>query len=93
LDSSSIIATLHSLTTHHSPLTAFSSVFPGFEKDESPFAKLVADKFHLQHFTTTPDALRYITILKNFFITRKSRLAPAVFMRSTKCMNWQNNME
>ncbi len=60
LDSSSIIATLHQLTTHlpiaiGTPLTAFSSIFPGFEKDESAFAKLVADKFHLQHFTTTPD--------------------------------------
>jgi asparagine synthase (glutamine-hydrolysing) len=56
LDSSSIIATLHSLTAQNSPLTAFSSVFPGFEKDESAFAKLVSDKFHLLHFTTTPDA-------------------------------------
>ncbi len=54
LDSSSIIATLHKLTTHNSPLTAFSSIFPGFEKDESSFAKLVAGKFHLKHFTTTP---------------------------------------
>jgi asparagine synthase (glutamine-hydrolysing) len=56
LDSSSIIATLHSLTSQNSPLAAFTSVFPGFEKDESTFAKLAADKFHLQHFTTTPDA-------------------------------------
>jgi len=29
LDSSSIIATLHSLTSHNSPTTAFTSVFPG----------------------------------------------------------------
>ena len=56
LDSSSIIATLDSLTAQSSQITAFSSVFPGFEKDESVFANLVADKFHLQHFTTTPDA-------------------------------------
>ena len=56
LDSSSIIAVLHQLTTNSAPLTAFSSIFPGFEKDESAFAKVVADKFHVQHFTTTPDA-------------------------------------
>jgi asparagine synthase (glutamine-hydrolysing) len=67
LDSSSIIATLHSLTTHHSPLTAFSSVFPGFEKDESAFAKLVADKFHLQHFTITPDAASLHNDLEKLF--------------------------
>lgn len=56
LDSSSVIATLDSLTTHHSPLTAFTASFPTFEKDESSFAKLIADKFHLDHFTTIPDA-------------------------------------
>src|SRR6187399_492054 len=56
LDSSSIIATLHSFTSHNSTTAAFTSVFPGFEKDESVFAKLVADKFHLQHFTVAPDA-------------------------------------
>ncbi len=56
LDSSSIIGILSSLTANSSQLTAFTSVFPGFEKDESAFAKLVANKFHLQHFTTTPDA-------------------------------------
>jgi len=67
LDSSSIIATLHSLTTHHSPLTAFSSVFPGFKKDESAFAKLVADKFHLEHFTTTPDAASLHNDLEKLF--------------------------
>ena len=45
LDSSSIVAMAH-------PLTAFTSVFPGFEKDESAFAKQVAQKFNLQYFTT-----------------------------------------
>ena len=67
LDSSSIIATLHSFTSQNSPLTAFTSVFPGFEKDESVFAKLVADKFQLQHFTTTPDAATLHTDLEKLF--------------------------
>jgi len=74
LDSSSIIAVLHQLTTNNSsaesfraPLTVFSSVFPGFEKDESSFAKLVADKFHLQHFTTTPDAASLYNDLEKLF--------------------------
>jgi asparagine synthase (glutamine-hydrolysing) len=67
LDSSSIIATLHTLTSGVSPLTAFSSIFPGFEKDESSFAKLVANKFHLQHFTTTPDAPSLYNDLEKLF--------------------------
>ena len=67
LDSSSIIATLHSLTSQNSPLAAFTSVFPGFEKDESAFSKLVADKFHLQHFTTTPDAVTLYNDLEKLF--------------------------
>ena len=67
LDSSSIIAAARQLTTRESQLTAFSSVFPGFEKDESVFAKLVADKFQLQHFTTTPDATSLYNDLEKLF--------------------------
>ena len=72
LDSSSIIATLHQLTTQlpiatGTPLTAFSCTFPGFEKDESEFSKLVADKFHLQHHTTTPDAADLYNELEKLF--------------------------
>jgi len=67
LDSSSIIATLYSLTAHSSQLTAFSSVFPGFEKDESVFAKLVADKFYLKHSTVTPDAATLHNDLEKLF--------------------------
>ncbi len=57
LDSSSIIATIHPLTTHlpiaiGTPLTSFTANFPGFEKDESLFAKQIANQFNLQHFTT-----------------------------------------
>lgn len=67
LDSSSIIATLDQLTIHHSPLTAFSSVFPGFEKDESAFSKMIADKYSLQHFITTPSATELYTDLEKLF--------------------------
>ena len=56
LDSSSIVATVREFMTHPSSPAAFSSTFPGFEKDESKFSKTVADKFQLQHFTTTPTA-------------------------------------
>lgn len=67
LDSSSVMATLHELTAHHSPLTAFSAIFPGFEKDESSFAKIIADKFQLDHFTITPDASSLYNDLEKLF--------------------------
>ncbi|MEO5946858.1 MAG: asparagine synthase (glutamine-hydrolyzing) [Chitinophagaceae bacterium] len=51
LDSSSIIAIASSFT--NAPVTAFTAVFPQFEKDESAYAKQVAEQFKLQHFTTT----------------------------------------
>ena len=82
LDSSSIIAILHQLTTHRpltagTPLTAFSSVFPGFEKDESAFAKLVADKFHLQHFTTTPNVTSLQDDLEKLFYYQEEPFSSA----------------
>jgi asparagine synthase (glutamine-hydrolysing) len=51
LDSSSVAAIINSLTSHGSPLTAFTASFPGFEKDESAFARQAAEKFNLKHFT------------------------------------------
>jgi len=50
LDSSSVIATIKSLTPHYSPLTSFTAVFPGFSKDESSYAKQVAQLYNLQQF-------------------------------------------
>lgn len=67
LDSSSVIATLYSFTNQQSAITAFSAVFPNFEKDESPFAKNVADKFHLEHFTVTPDAASLYSEFEKLF--------------------------
>jgi asparagine synthase (glutamine-hydrolysing) len=82
LDSSSIIAVLHQLTADlpvatGTPLTAFSSIFPGFEKDESPFAKLVADKFRLNHFTITPDAASLQTDLGKLFYYQEEPFSSA----------------
>ena len=84
LDSSSIIAALHQLTTHNSPMeffrtqfTAFSSIFPGFEKDESAFAKLVVDKFHLQHYTTIPDETSLQNDLEKLFYYQEEPFSSA----------------
>ena len=67
LDSSSIIATLDRLQSPQSKLAAFTSAFPGFEKDESSYAKLVADKYGLRHFTTTPKVEDLYTDLEKLF--------------------------
>lgn len=54
LDSSSIAATLHGLNSNK--LNAFTAVFPGFEKDESAHASIVANKFGSDHITVTVTA-------------------------------------
>lgn len=48
LDSSSIIATILPFIESGSKFKSFTASFPGFEKDESAYAKQVADKFNLQ---------------------------------------------
>jgi asparagine synthase (glutamine-hydrolysing) len=56
LDSSSVVAAASVLTTHlpiaiGTPLTSFTAIFPGFDKDESAFAMQVAKQFNLQPHT------------------------------------------
>lgn len=51
LDSSSVVSSINELQTLNYKLQTFTAVFPGFEKDESAFAKQVADQFDLQQFT------------------------------------------
>lgn len=52
LDSSSIVASIQKLQATNYNATAFTAIFPGFKQDESQHAKRVAEKFHLQQFTT-----------------------------------------
>ena len=56
LDSSSVIAAICGQQKQVRDLRTFSAVFPGFEKDESPYIKLITDHYSLQNYTTTPDA-------------------------------------
>lgn len=53
LDSSSIIAMTEQLNPSGSNST-FSAVFPGFEKDESPFIQEVTNRYGLKNFTVNP---------------------------------------
>jgi len=56
IDSSSIAATISQLQTNNHNLKTFTASFPGFEKDETAYAKLVASQFQLQHHIVTPTA-------------------------------------
>ena len=56
LDSSTVLATASPMMTGQQVRHAFTASFPGFEKDESLFAKVVAEQLHWQHHLITPDA-------------------------------------
>ncbi|MBL7745830.1 MAG: asparagine synthase (glutamine-hydrolyzing) [Chitinophagaceae bacterium] len=53
LDSSAIAALSHVLQSDNDSHKCFTAIFPGFEKDETVFAKQVAEQFKLQQFTTS----------------------------------------
>jgi asparagine synthase (glutamine-hydrolysing) len=60
LDSSSIAALINENTGGQK---TFSAVFPGFNKDESPYIKLLSQKLEIENYTTAPDA---VSLLKTF---------------------------
>jgi asparagine synthase (glutamine-hydrolysing) len=56
LDSSSIIAGIFKQGNAKNNLETFSAIFPGFEKDESKYIRLITEKFGLNNKTIIPDA-------------------------------------
>ncbi|HVW62140.1 MAG TPA: asparagine synthase (glutamine-hydrolyzing), partial [Puia sp.] len=56
LDSSSVVATLLAQKGHPRRLQTFSAVFPGYEKDESGFIRLIRDHFPIDNHTVEPRA-------------------------------------
>ncbi len=52
LDSSAIAAICNELGGDSQSHTCFTAIFPNYKKDETPFSKLVTDKFKLQQYTT-----------------------------------------
>jgi asparagine synthase (glutamine-hydrolysing) len=63
LDSSSLVAVMNMLQTGSPAGGVFTASFPGFEKDETAYAKLMANRFQLQHYTVTPTATDFATDL------------------------------
>jgi asparagine synthase (glutamine-hydrolysing) len=56
LDSSSIVALCNQHASGQYTHKAFTAVFPGFEKDESKYAKLIAKQYQLEHYLVTVDS-------------------------------------
>lgn len=56
LDSSSVVASILRQTNAPASLPTFSALFPGFEKDESAYVKLLTGHFPLENYPTTPTA-------------------------------------
>lgn len=60
LDSSAVVATILRQPDRPARLASFSAAFPGFEKDESAFIRLMTQQFPLDNFSTTPGAAELI---------------------------------
>jgi asparagine synthase (glutamine-hydrolysing) len=56
LDSSAVVACILRQEDRPGRLTSFSAMFPGFEKDESAFIRLLTERFSLENISTTPTA-------------------------------------
>ncbi|HSK12688.1 MAG TPA: asparagine synthase (glutamine-hydrolyzing) [Phnomibacter sp.] len=61
LDSSCIVAAIHGLKKDHGPVegwanVCFSAVFPGFDRDEDSWSRMVAEHFGISRYTVSPTA-------------------------------------
>lgn len=66
IDSASVVAAVHHLKQTSTVQKAFTASFPGFEKDETQLADMVAKQFKLLHFFTSPNENDLIASLEKF---------------------------
>jgi len=66
LDSSSIVAVSESMQETNNSHACFTASFPGYEKDETKYARQVAERFSLKHFTNTINAEDLVNDLDKF---------------------------
>lgn len=86
LDSSSVVATIHQHKQPTYSQSAFTAVFPGFEKDELVYAKKVSDKFQLHHFTTEPTAEGFLNDYKKLLWHQEQPLSSSSVYAQYKVM-------
>jgi asparagine synthase (glutamine-hydrolysing) len=77
LDSSSIAAIASKIKAGSNSYKCFSAVFPGFEKDESVYSKLVAQSCGLQQFVTTPTADDLLKDMQEFLYVQEEPVGSA----------------
>ena len=75
LDSSTIVCILNSFNLTSSRQKTFSASFPGFEKDETKYMKMVADYTRVSAYYTTPDAETLAKELDTFFYHHEEPVA------------------
>lgn len=86
LDSSSVVATIHQHKQPTYSQSAFTAVFPGFEKDEMAYAKKVSDTFQLHHFTTEPTAKGFLNDYKKLLWHHEQPLSSSSVYAQYKVM-------
>ena len=86
LDSSSVVATIHQHKQPTYSQSAFTAVFPGFEKDELAYAKKVSDAFQLHHFTTEPTAEGFLKDYKKLLWHQEQPLSSSSVYAQYKVM-------
>jgi asparagine synthase (glutamine-hydrolysing) len=77
LDSSSIAAIAGKMNAGSNSYKCFSAVFPGFEKDESSYSQLVAQKCGLAQLTVTPSAEDFVRELQHFLFMQDEPVGSA----------------
>ena len=82
LDSSSIVAIIQKHSQHNAVSKAFTCVLPGFAKDESAQARVVADHFNLQSFTIAPSGKDFASSLDQLLFHQDEPIGSAgVFLQ------------
>lgn len=77
LDSSSIAAVASQIKAGSNSYKCFSAVFPGFEKDESEYSRLVAQWCGLERFTTTPTDTDLVQDMQRFLYMQEEPVGSA----------------
>ena len=77
LDSSTIAAIIDRVKMTGQAQKCFTASFPGFEKDESHFARLIADRYHLDQHTVSISADDLITDWQRFLHHQEEPVASA----------------
>lgn len=77
LDSSSIATVASKINAGSNSYKCFSAVFPGFEKDESSYSKMVAQWCGLEQFVTTPTAADLVNDMQQFLYMQEEPVGSA----------------